>query len=159
VAGEPEDPFLQDRVLAVPEGESEAEPLVIVGDAGQAILAPPVGAGSRVIVGKVAPGGAVRAVVLAHRAPLPLGPGRPPALPGGPTLAVFLQPRLFPCHRWAPSCLLDTTRKRRVRGGSASPREGRRDGLVGRCAQLLQQELAEARLHLRRHLDLAGAVG
>jgi hypothetical protein len=42
--GESEDSLLEDRVRAVPEREREAEKLTIVGDAGQAVLAPSVGA-------------------------------------------------------------------------------------------------------------------
>jgi len=39
VAGDAEQALLEDGVAAVPEGQREAEPLVIVRDAGQAVLA------------------------------------------------------------------------------------------------------------------------
>jgi hypothetical protein len=42
--GQAEQTLLEDRVLAVPERQGKAELLLIVGDAGQAILAPAVGA-------------------------------------------------------------------------------------------------------------------
>ena len=44
--GQAEQPLLEDRVLAVPQGQREAELLLVVGDAGEAVLAPAVGAAS-----------------------------------------------------------------------------------------------------------------
>ncbi len=79
--GEAEHPLLQDRVLAVPQRKREAELLAVVADAGDAVLAPPVGARARVVVRQVIPGVAVRAVVLAHRAPLPFAQVRAPHPP------------------------------------------------------------------------------
>ena len=52
--------------------QGEAEPLLVVGDAGQAVLAPAVGARAGLIVGEVVPGVSVPTVILPHRAPLPL---------------------------------------------------------------------------------------
>ena len=80
--GQAEQALLEDRVLAVPEREREAEPLLVVGDAGQAVLAPVIGARARLVVAEVIPGVAVFAVVLAHGAPLPLAEVGPPFLPG-----------------------------------------------------------------------------
>ena len=80
-AGDTEEPLLHDRIAAVPEREREAQPLVVVRDAGQAILSPAIGPGARVLVGEELPGGPVRAVVLPDRAPLPLGHVRAPPLP------------------------------------------------------------------------------
>ena len=48
--GQAEEPFLQDGVLAVPQRQGEAEALLVVGDAGQAVLAPAVGAGAGLVV-------------------------------------------------------------------------------------------------------------
>ena len=81
VAGQAEDPLLEDRVAAVPEREPEAEPLLDVREAGQAVLAPAVGARAGVVVGQVVPGGAARAVVLADGPPLALAQVRPPEVP------------------------------------------------------------------------------
>jgi hypothetical protein len=64
IAGEPEQPLLEDRVLPVPQRDREAETLVVVADAEDAVLASAVGPGSRVVVGHGLPGGAVVAVVL-----------------------------------------------------------------------------------------------
>ena len=55
VAGEAEQPLLEDRVRAVPQREREAQPLPVVADAGDAVLAPAVGARSRVVVREVFP--------------------------------------------------------------------------------------------------------
>src|SRR5262249_46142996 len=80
--GQAEEALLQDRIAAVPQGERQAQPLPVVTDAGQAVLPPAVGPAARVVVREVRPGAAVRAVVLAHRAPLPFAQVRPPAAPG-----------------------------------------------------------------------------
>src|SRR3989441_3413731 len=52
-----------------------------VADADNAVLAPAVGAGARMVVRKVFPSRSMRAVILADCAPLPLGEVRSPALP------------------------------------------------------------------------------
>src|ERR1051325_8203910 len=80
-----EDPLLQDGVASVPEGEGEAEDLGLVADAGQTVLIPAVGAGSRVLVRQVVPGAVlVWAVVLPAGPPPPLGQVGTPALPVAP---------------------------------------------------------------------------
>ncbi len=83
VAGEAEDPFLQDRIGSVPEREGEAQPLLVVAHPCEAVLVPAVGAGSGVVVGQVLPRRPTLAVVLPHRAPGPFGEVRAPALPRG----------------------------------------------------------------------------
>jgi hypothetical protein len=67
--GEAEAALLENRVDAVPEGDGEAEPLLDVTDAGEAVLVPPVGSRARVVMREAVPGIAVGAVVLAHRSP------------------------------------------------------------------------------------------
>src|SRR5215472_12929505 len=52
-----------------------------VAEPGQAVLAPPVGAGPRVIMRQVIPRVAIGAVVLPDRAPLPLADIRSPPVP------------------------------------------------------------------------------
>jgi hypothetical protein len=66
-AREAEQALLQDGIGFVPQSEREAQPLLVVGDAGNPVLAPAIGARARVVVRKVIPWLAVRAVVLAHR--------------------------------------------------------------------------------------------
>ena len=90
--GQPERPLLQDRVLAVPQGQAQAQPLLHVTEPGQPVLPPAVGPGPRVIMRQVVPRLAVRAVVLAHRAPLALADIRSPPVP----LARLAQPVLQP---------------------------------------------------------------
>src|SRR5581483_9457768 len=80
-AGQAEEAFFQDRVAPVPEGEREADALVVIGDSGDAVLAPAVSLRARVVVRQVIPRRAVRAVILAHRAPRAFAQVRPPALP------------------------------------------------------------------------------
>ena len=79
---EPEHPLLQDRVLAVPERECEAELVADVRDARHAVLVPTVGAGARVVVREGVPGVAALGVVLAHGAPGALAQVRAPLVPG-----------------------------------------------------------------------------
>src|SRR5207245_4524027 len=81
VAGEPEQALLEDGIVAVPQRQGEAETLVVVRDAGQAVLAPAIGAGAGMIVREEFPRRAVRAVVLPDSAPLPLAQEWPPATP------------------------------------------------------------------------------
>src|SRR5512139_3644159 len=79
--GESEQPFLEEGVLLVPQRQSQAQVLVLVAQAGDAVLAPAVGAAARLVVGEVIPGVAPRAVVLAHSPPLAFAEVRPPAPP------------------------------------------------------------------------------
>ena len=90
--GEPEHPLLQDGIPAVPEGQRKAPRLVVVAKARDTVLAPAVGPGAGVVVRQVVPGVAVRAVILANRAPLAFAEVGPPALPalvGGLEAAPF----------------------------------------------------------------------
>ena len=73
-AGQAEEPLLEDRVAAVPEGQGEAEPALAVGDAQQAVLAPAVGAAAGVVVREVVP--ARRRRPSSPRAPCPTGARR-----------------------------------------------------------------------------------
>ena len=93
--GEAEEPLLEDGVLPVPEGEREAEVLAIVGDAGQAVLSPAVGARPGLVVREVVPGVAALAVVLPDRPPLPLAEVRAPLLPGSAPLPCVVEPCLL----------------------------------------------------------------
>ena len=79
--GQPEHPLLEDRILPVPQGEREAEPLLIVADAGDAVLTPSIRARAGMVVREVVPGVAAPAVVLAHGAPLAFAQIGPPRLP------------------------------------------------------------------------------
>src|SRR5690349_14383517 len=52
---EAEEPLLEDRVSLVPQRDGEAEVLPAVADAAEAVLPPPVGTGTGVVVGEVVP--------------------------------------------------------------------------------------------------------
>jgi len=93
--GESEQALLQERITFVPQRPREAESALAIGDAEQAVFAPAVGAPARVLVREVVPAVAVLAVVLAHRAPLPLGEVGPPALPVEFAAAVLAQAFAF----------------------------------------------------------------
>jgi hypothetical protein len=56
VVGQAEEPFLEKRIPAVPEGEREADVLMSVAETGETVLVPAVGARSGVVVRKVFPG-------------------------------------------------------------------------------------------------------
>ena len=54
--GQPEQPFLEDRVLAVPQRQRQAEGIaVVVAESGDAVLAPTIGAAARVVVRQINP--------------------------------------------------------------------------------------------------------
>src|SRR5262249_10192137 len=93
--GQPEEPFLQDRITAVPEREREAEPLLAVGDSGQPVLTPAVGTGTSLVMREVGPRVPVLAVVLPDGAPLPLAEVRAPLLPVRLAAVAVVQPPLL----------------------------------------------------------------
>ena len=95
--GQAEHTLLEYGILAVPQSKGKAQTLLFVAEAGDAVLAPVIGARARLIVGKVAPGVAVLAVVLPDRSPLALAEVRPPQLPWGPDVPALLKARLFRC--------------------------------------------------------------
>ena len=73
--------LFEDRVPAVPQRQAQAQPLLDVRETGQAVLAPAVGPGAGMVVGKVRPGLSVGAVVLPDRPPLALAQVRAPEVP------------------------------------------------------------------------------
>jgi hypothetical protein len=78
---EPEQPFLEDRVFPIPQRQREAQPLLVVGDACQAVFTPAISARSRLIVREIIPRVSPFAVIFADRAPLPFAEIRAPFLP------------------------------------------------------------------------------
>jgi hypothetical protein len=109
--GESEKAFLEDRILAVPQGHGEAQPALVIAQAQEAVLAPAVGPAAGVVVGQVAPGVAVGGVVLAHRPPLALRQVRSPALPVAQPAGVLRQAATlgvsirFGWHGWVTDLL------------------------------------------------------
>ena len=79
--GEAKETLLQNRVFAIPHCQRETKMLHVVAETGDAVLAPAIRAAARVVMWKIFPGGAAGRIILAHRAPLPLGKIRSPAPP------------------------------------------------------------------------------
>ena len=97
--GEAEQALLEDRVALVPQAQGQTEPLLVVGDAEQAVLVPAVGPPAGIVVGERAPRVAVGRVVLADGAPRPLGEVGAPAPPGLPGTRRDEAPALRPVDR------------------------------------------------------------
>src|SRR5262249_22471442 len=95
LVAEAEQALLEDRVIAVPEGDREAEEALRIREAAESVFAPAVGATARVLEGEVIPGVAVSRVVFANGAPLPAAQVRPPAGPVGGRVG---QPVAFGSH-------------------------------------------------------------
>src|SRR5271166_243928 len=68
--GQAERALLQDRILAVPQRQRKTQTLVIVTDAGEAVLTPVISARTGLVVTEIVPGVPVRAIILADGAPL-----------------------------------------------------------------------------------------
>ena len=68
-AGQSESALFEEGVAAVPQREGEAQALLLVADAAEAVFAPAIGARARLIMREVAPCIAVRTVILAHGSP------------------------------------------------------------------------------------------
>lgn len=98
VSAEPEQAFLENRVLPVPKRRGETKPALAVRPPLQAIFSPAVGAAARMIVRKRSPAVAVVGIVLAHSPPLALAQVRSPAPPLLPASLVLRQPLVFPRH-------------------------------------------------------------
>src|SRR5262249_55744260 len=124
--GQAEEPLLEDRVFTVPQGQRQTQALLVVADAGQAVLAPAVGAAAGVVVRQVAPGVALGAVVLADGAPLPLAQVRPPLLPRLAALALFFKAPLLFVHD-------GFLRSHGLTPFSSRPRQGRSGALADGC--------------------------
>ena len=80
-SSQPEQALLQNGIAAIPEREGKAKTLVIVGNAGDAVLGPAIGARAGMIMGEVIPSGPIRTVVLARISPRTFGEIRSPTLP------------------------------------------------------------------------------
>ena len=89
--GQAEKPLLEDRVLAVPQRNGKAQPLVVVAETRKAVLSPMVSARPCLIVSKVVPGITVFAVVLSDRALLALAKVWTPLLPRHCVLACLVE--------------------------------------------------------------------
>src|SRR5437588_9801678 len=93
-----EEPLLENRVLAVPQCQREAEVLFIIGNTGDAVFTPAVGARAGLIVSKEIPGVTSWTIVFAYCPPLALTEVWSPLFPIRCCLPRFLQTCLFFCH-------------------------------------------------------------
>src|SRR5439155_7101569 len=82
--------------------DREAQPLLVVRDAGDPVLPPAVGARAGVVVREILPRLARVAVVLAHGAPLPLREVGVPPLPGEDARVCLLEPALLGARHRRP---------------------------------------------------------
>jgi hypothetical protein len=80
--GQAKQPFLQDPVPAIPQGQRPAQALRIIGIAGNAILTPFVRARAGLVMRKIVPCVAAFAIVLPNGAPLALAQVGSSFLPG-----------------------------------------------------------------------------
>ncbi len=101
-ARDPEQALLQDGIAPVPERETEAYLLLVVAEARDAVFSPPVGTTAGMVVREVVPGVADGAVVLAYRAPLPLGQVGAPRSPFALAVTNRLQPTALCVHVTTP---------------------------------------------------------
>ncbi len=72
IAGKTEEALLENAIAAVPKRDGEADVLVAVANAADAVFAPAIGARAGVVMREIAPSVAADAVVLADRALLAL---------------------------------------------------------------------------------------
>src|ERR1700722_8706576 len=97
---QPEHPLLEDWILAVQQSEGKAQVLLLVADAGDAVLAQVIGPRSGLVVSEIVPGVAVVAVVFPDSAPLPFAEIGPPKPPGRSLVSCLLETRSFGRLRW-----------------------------------------------------------
>src|ERR1700730_230328 len=137
-----EQPFLEDRVAAVPQREGQAHELPVVGKTGDAVLAPAIGSAARLVVGEIIPRRAAGAVVLAHGAPLSLTEIRAPPTPILYAVAALLEALLFSdnglLHALALLCLPGQHQQ-----APCVERAGDGPGLRGGAAGLLLRSAVE----------------
>ena len=90
-----EEPFLQDGVGFVPQGQGKTELLLIVAHPQQAVFAPPIGVRASLVMREEIPGCPAGRIILAHSSPLPFAEVGSPAGLCLPVLMGFLEPILF----------------------------------------------------------------
>ncbi len=96
--GQAEQALFQNRVFSIPQGHREAQPLLVIGNSGQAVFAPAVRPRPGLVMTEVIPRIAPFAVVLSNRSPLAFAEVRPPLFPGGLLFSCLFQSYLFRGH-------------------------------------------------------------
>ena len=100
--GQSEQALLENGIVAVPQREREAQMLAAFADAEQPVFVPAIRFRAGMVVRKIVPRAAVRAVILAHGSPRPLGQVRPPFLPIAAVFARLMQALFFFSHAFLP---------------------------------------------------------
>src|SRR6266566_3220174 len=100
-----EEPFLQNWIGLVPQGKSKTHESLIVTNTQQAILAPTIGARTRVIMWEVIPCITIDGIILTYSTPLAFTKIRSPAIPRLTILMRFLKSALFCVWHHVPSLL------------------------------------------------------
>src|SRR6266567_2401689 len=90
-----EEPFLQNRVGFVPQGQGKTELLLIVANPQQAVFAPPISVRAGLVMREEIPGCPAGRIILADSPPLPFAEVGSPAVPRLPVLMRFLESMLF----------------------------------------------------------------
>src|SRR5262245_30265128 len=96
--GEAKKTLLQNSVLAIPESQRQTDSLMIVAEAGDAILTPTIGTTARLVVTEVIPGSSIWTIILANRSPLALAQVGSPEPPRCSHTVLLFQSFLF-LHR------------------------------------------------------------
>src|SRR6266478_5009687 len=97
-SGDAEQPLLQNRIALIPKGERETKPPFLIGNSTDTVFVPTVRTRTRMLVWKIIPRVAVRAVVLSHCSPGALGQIRSPEMPRLFGRFVFGQTLLLGIH-------------------------------------------------------------
>src|SRR6478672_10562110 len=92
--GKSEEPFFQNWIVPIPEGQGKADQLVPIANTGEAIFVPTICTGSRIIVRKRFPCLAITTVVLAYRSPCSFAQVRTPTFPMALPSRVLLETQL-----------------------------------------------------------------
>src|ERR1700759_5626615 len=96
--GKTEHSFLKDRILPVPKSDGKAQTLLVIADAGDAVLARTIGARSGLVVREVIPRIAILTIVFSDGSPLTLAEIRPPKAPwSARILSRGIQTQAFGC--------------------------------------------------------------
>ena len=98
VTGEAKQPLLEYGIAAVPERRSKTDALMAIADSANAVFPPAVGAGTCVVMRKIFPGCALRAVILANCSPLALAQIGTPTPPLRFAQPHVLEPLIFARH-------------------------------------------------------------
>ena len=109
--GQAEEAFFQNRIALIPKCEGETEPLLKVGNSADAILAPAIRAGARMVMRKIIPSLTGRAVIFAHSAPCSLAQVRSPKIPAFSEALILRDTSLLSFHATAVQSYLASEAK------------------------------------------------